>query len=130
QRWKLPSREVAYYKLRDMLKMSDIRNTELIQISVLSTSPKEAAEIANRIAEEYQKKRIEEQQTWISRSLAQLRDEVEKQREKVEGLREKAAQLRVESGINDLNPEGTEEPLQPEGQVLMSVEQQVSTARL
>ena len=88
QKWDLRSRDVAYLKLRSMLTVSEIRSTDLIQISVLDKDRQEAADLANTIAVEYQKKRIDEQQGWVARSLVQLEDEVLKQRKKTESLRD------------------------------------------
>lgn len=134
QRWRtaygLASREQAYIKLRGMIDVREIRNTELIQIGVMSTDPKEAAEIANRIADEYQRKRIEDQQQLVSRSLTQLQDEVAKQRKKVEDLRNEAAKIRTENKIQDLNPDSVQDPRDAANDVLLAVEQQVSSERL
>jgi capsular exopolysaccharide synthesis family protein len=130
QKWGLPSKEQAYFRLRNAVQMREIRNTELIQILVSSTDNREAMEIANRIAEEYQRKRIADSREWIDKSLAQLREEVEKQRTKVDELRTEMARIRVESGIQDLNPDSQEDPLQAETQILLSAEQQVATERM
>lgn len=132
QRWELGgSGEMTYEKLRRMIKVTEIRNTELIQITVLSEDKNESAEIANAIAEEYQRARIAEQQNLVTRSLTQLEDEVSRQEIKVEELREKAAVLRKENGIVDLNPDGVEESsMQAEGQDLLNVQQQVTAKRL
>lgn len=128
-RWGIP-RESAYYKLRGMLDIREIRGTELVQISVLSTAPKEAAEIANAIATEYQRKRISDSQEWVSKSLSQLQEEVEKQRRKVDELAKERDRIRVEEGIHDLSPDTVEDSTPIEGQLLMSVEQQVNSERL
>jgi len=133
QRWRGEygtSKEQAYFRLRNMIDVREIRNTELIQIGVMSTDPNEASEIANRIADEYQRKRIEDQQQMVSRSLTQLQDEVAKQRKKVEDLRGEAARIRIEDKIQDLNPDSVQDPRDAANDVLLSVEQQVSTERL
>ncbi|MEI6278379.1 MAG: polysaccharide biosynthesis tyrosine autokinase [Verrucomicrobiae bacterium] len=134
QRWKgeygLAGKEQTFFKLRNMIDVREIRNTELIQISVMSPDPKEASDIANRIADEYQRKRIEDQQQMVARSLAQLQDEVAKQRKKVEDLRNEAARIRVEDKIQDLNPDSVQDPRDAANDVLLAVEQQVSTERL
>jgi capsular exopolysaccharide synthesis family protein len=130
QKWGVRSREQAYARLRGMLTMREIRNTELIQIVVFSTDNREAMEIANRIAEEYQRKRIADQQEWINKSLSQLRDEVDKQRDKVDELRAEMARIRKEAGIQDLNPDSVEDPMQAETQLLISAEQQVASERM
>ncbi len=134
QRWKgaygFSSKEQAYFRLRNMIDVREIRNTELIQIIVMSTDRQEAAEIANRIAEEYQKKRIDDQQQMVSRSLTQLQDEVEKQRKKVEDLRNEATRIRTDNKIADFSPDTMQDPRDAANEVYQSVEQQVSTERL
>ena len=134
QRWKgafgFTNKEQAYFRLRNMIDIREIRNTELIQIVVMSADRQEAAEIANRIAEEYQKKRIEDQQQLVARSLTQLQDEVEKQRKKVDVLRSEAARIRTENKIPDFSPDNIQDPRDAANEVYQSVEQQVSTERL
>ena len=134
QRWKgaygFTNKEQAYFRLRNMIDIREIRNTELIQIVVMSTDRQEAAEIANRIAEEYQKKRIEDQQQLVARSLTQLQDEVEKQRKKVDVLRSEAARIRTENKIPDFSPDNIQDPRDAANEVYQQVEQQVSTERL
>lgn len=130
QRWGASSMEQAYFRLRGSLNMREIRNTELIQMGVYSSDKKEAAEIANAIAEEYQRKRINEQKQWVDRSLAQLQDEVTKQQKRVDELKAVTTRLRIENNISDVNPEGLEESSELAGEVLRSVEQQVSAKRL
>src|SRR3954465_3723973 len=41
-----PSREQAYVRLRNKLQLDEVRNTDLLQISVFSGEPQEAADIA------------------------------------------------------------------------------------
>ena len=130
QKWDLRAKEAAYGKLRSMLTVSEVRNTDLLQISVMDTDRQEAAELANTIAIEYQKKRIDEQQSWVARSLVQLEDEVIKQRKKTEELRDEMTRIRLEAKINDLNPESVEDPRQIEESLLINVEGQVNDARM
>jgi capsular exopolysaccharide synthesis family protein len=130
ERYDITSKELIYKKLMRMMTLKEERNTDLISISVLSPDRKEAADIANAIASSYQQARIREQQSWVGKSLATLRDEVEKQRQKAESLRKQADAMRVKYNINDLNPESVEDPLQAGDKVLLSVEEEVSTQRL
>lgn len=134
QKWKklygTASKEQAFFRLRKMIDVREIRNTELIQIVVMSQDPQEASDIANRIAEEYRDRRVEEQQRVVSSSLFQLQEEVAKQSRKVDELRAEAQRIRVENQIQDLNPDSVEDPMQAANEVLLSVEQQVSTERL
>jgi capsular exopolysaccharide synthesis family protein len=123
------TREEAYFKLRSMIDVREVRNTNLLQIGVESTDPKEAADLANSIANEYQRKRIDEQQKILSRSLATLEDEVGKQRKKVEETNAEMSRIRTELGITDLNPDSMEDPLQAQEKVLMDQESIVGEAR-
>jgi capsular exopolysaccharide synthesis family protein len=134
QKWKklygIVGKEQSVFRLRKMIDVREIRNTELIQISVLDQDKNEASEIANRIAEEYQRRRIGEQQGTVNRSLIQLKDEVAKQSRRVDELRAEAQRIRIENEIQDLNPDSVVDPMQAANEVLLSVEQQVSTERL
>ncbi|MBU6181458.1 MAG: polysaccharide biosynthesis tyrosine autokinase [Verrucomicrobia bacterium] len=134
QKWKklygTAGKEQAFFRLRKMIDVREIRNTELIQIVVMSQDPQEAADIANRIAEEYRDRRVSEQQKLVSSSLFQLQEEVAKQSRKVDELRAEAQRIRVENQIQDLNPDSVEDPMQAANEVLLSVEQQVSAERL
>lgn len=130
KKWGIPSKEQVYFRLRNMISMREIRNTELIQILVYSTDNREAMEIANRIASEYERKRISDTQEWLDKSLVTLRDEVEKQRSKVEALRADMDRIRLETGIVDLNPDSQEDAVQAESSVYLTMEQQVATERL
>ncbi len=128
-KWGL-SREQAFVRLKKTLSIREIRNTELINIVVFSTNNREAMEVANRIAEEYQRRRIAEQRDWMDRQLTQLKDEVAKQRAIADDLRTKKDRIRIEQGIPDLSPEDMIDGSQPENQNLLNVEQQVSQERL
>ncbi len=124
------TREQAYFKLRSMIDVREVRNTNLLQISVESTNPQEASDLANTIAQEYQRKRIDEQQKILSRSLATLEDEVSKQRKKVQEANDEMSRLRTELGITDLNPDSTEDPMLAQQTVLVNQEAMVNEARV
>jgi polysaccharide biosynthesis transport protein len=130
QKWGFRNKDMAYRKLQDMIRLNEVRNTELISISVLSTDKNEAMEIANAIAEEYRRKRVLDQTQWANKSLSQLEDEVQKQRKRVDDLQAEMVRIARESNVIDLNPNSVEEGMQAESTVLMTVEQQVATERL
>lgn len=134
EKWAEPygvrTREEAYFQLRNMIDVREVRNTNLLQISVESTDPKEAADLANSIANEYQRKRIDEQNKLLTRSLASLEDEVGKQRKKVEETSAQMARIRSELGITDLNPDSMEDPMQAQEKVLLDQEALVNEARV
>ena len=130
ERYELKTPERITTKLKRMMSLREERNTDLIAITVLSPDKKEAADIANGLAQSYQQARIREQQEWVGKSLAVLLGEVEKQRSKTEGLRARAQEIRLKYSINDLNPESVEDPMQASERVLLNVEEEVSTQRL
>src|SRR5207302_3887507 len=98
-------KEQAYYRMLRMFDMREIRNTDLIEIGVYSTEPKEAADIANSVAVVYQEKRRSDQQKMLSQGLAQVQEEVMKQRKIVEDAAGVAAKIRFEKGIVDDHPD-------------------------
>ena len=130
QKWEQRSKELTYMKLRQMLTVSEVRNTDLIQIAVLDKDRQEAADLANTIAVEYQKKRIDEQQSWVARSLVQLEDEVIKQRNKTEELRDQMIKIRQEGGVVDIDPDSVEDTKPVEDTLLVNVESQVNDMRI
>ncbi len=101
-------REIAYTKLLRMLTVEEIRNTNLIQINVESPDPREAALLANTIAQVYMEQRIAEQQSIVSQGLDQLRDEVKQKEEAVRQAYAEASRLRTQANIIDPNPDSLE----------------------
>ncbi len=47
------TRELAYYKMVNMMNLKPVRGTDLLELQVSSTDPKEAAELVNAIARSY-----------------------------------------------------------------------------
>lgn len=130
ERWGSGSIGGAYGRLRGMLQVRDIRNTDLIQITVFSGNPEEAAEIANAVAEEYKNTRIRQVETWVNRSLESLQEEVDRRKKEADTLRLKAAEIREKYGIIDVNPDTTSSAQQVEEQLYVSVENAVHSEKL
>lgn len=130
KKWGLQgSKEGSFYRLRSMVQMKDVRNTEFIQISVMSTDKVEAMQIANAIAEEYMRKRISEETDWANKGLTQLREEVLGQQVEVTKLKAEMERIRVAENITDLSPDGSEMTTQLESQVLVTIEQRLTEER-
>ena len=123
-----PSREQAYNRLRSKLDVDEVRNTDLLQISFLSTDPQEAADIANKIVAVYQDKRVEEEKEILNRAVASMNEEVAKQQKKVDDAAAEVARIREQEGIIDLNPEGTEDAQTPVNTIVMEQEKMVNEA--
>ncbi len=123
------SLEAAYNKLHSMLQLTEVRNTNLIQISIYSTDPREAALLANTVAQEYMEQRISEAQTSISKGLDQLRDEVTQKERAVNEAYAEASRLRTEAGINDPNPDSFDSGSRVEDSSVLTNQEKVNDSR-
>ena len=79
-----PSREQAYAMLRSKLDVDEVRNTDLLQISVFDTDPQLAADIANKIVAVYQDTRVDEEKEILNRAVSAMNEEVSKQQKRVD----------------------------------------------
>src|ERR1700724_2852578 len=104
-----PSREQAYAILRSKLDVDEVRNTDLLQISVFDTDPQEAADIANKIVAVYQDKRVEEEKEIMNRGVATMNEQVAREQKAVSDAAAEVARIRDQEHIIDLNPEGMED---------------------
>ncbi len=123
-----PTREQAYQILRGKLDLDEVRNTDLLQISVYDTDPQEAADIANKIVAVYQDKRVQEEKAILNRAVETMNEEVTKEERKVEAAAKEVARIRDEEHIVDLNPEGTEDSLTAANQNVVKQEGEVNDA--
>ena len=120
------SREQAYGILRAKLDVDEVRNTDLLQISVYDQNPQLAADIANRIVAVYQDKRVEEEKDILNRAVVTMNEEVAKQQKKVDDAATEVARIRDEEHIVDLNPEGTEDSQTPLNSIVLKQESEVN----
>jgi succinoglycan biosynthesis transport protein ExoP len=123
-----PSREQAYQMVRGKLTVDEVRNTDLLQISVFDTNPQEAADIANKIVSVYQDKRVEEEKEIMNRAVSTMNEEVGKQQKKMDDAGTIVARIRDEEQIIDLNPEGTEDSQAPVNNIVIKQEGEVNDA--
>ena len=123
-----PTKEQAYQRLRSKLDVDEVRNTDLLQISVLSTDPQEAADTANKIVAVYQNTRVEEEKEIMNRAVASMNEEVAKQQRKVDESSAEVARIRDAEGIIDLNPEGMEDAQTPVNTMVLKQEGEVNDA--
>src|SRR5205823_307096 len=70
-----PSREIAYQMLRNRLDVDEVRNTDLLQISVYDSNPQLAADIANKIIAVFQDRRVEEEKEILNRAVTAMHEE-------------------------------------------------------
>lgn len=123
-----PTREQAYQILRGKLDLQEVRNTDLLQISVFDSDPQEAADIANKIVAVYQDKRVQEEREILNRAVETMNEEVAKEDRKVDAAAREVARIRDEEHIVDLNPEGTEDSLTSDNANVIKQEGEVTDA--
>lgn len=123
-----PSKEQAYAMLRSKLDVDEVRNTDLLQISVFNTNPQEAADIANKIVSVYQDKRVEEEKEILNRAVTTMNEEVAKEQKRVDDAATDMSRIREEEHIIDLNPEGTEDTQAPINNMVVKQEGAVNEA--
>ncbi|MBA3962838.1 MAG: polysaccharide biosynthesis tyrosine autokinase [Chthoniobacterales bacterium] len=122
------TREVAYQILKGKLDVDEVRNTDLLQISVFDTDRQEAADIANKIVAVYQEKRVQEEKEILNRAVATMNEEVAKEEKKVQESGAEVSRIRDAEHIVDLNPEGTEDSLTAANQNVVKQEGEVNDA--
>jgi capsular exopolysaccharide synthesis family protein len=96
------SKEIAYKILRSSLNISQSRDTSLIALTAMREDPKEAARIANELADVYRDVRLDLKYKEMTRAMDALGRELEKQQEKVDTASRRVEQLRQELDITVL----------------------------
>src|SRR5437867_1547919 len=123
-----PSREETYELLRKRLDVEEVRNTDLLLISVFDRNPQEAADIANKIVAVYQRKRVEEEKEIMNRAVGTMNEQVAKQQKAVSDAAAEVARIRDEEHIVDLNPEGMEDAQTAVNSIVLKQETAVNEA--
>jgi len=90
--------------LRGRLSLNPVRNTTLIDITVYSDKPQEAADLANALADAYSEKRKEDYDKLQNRGVAALKDEQTEQEKKIDDESRKVEELRKMYNIPDSDP--------------------------
>ena len=98
---KIP-KEVAFKILRSSLEVSQYRDTSLISLTAKREDPKEAARIANELADVYRDARLDLKYKEMTRAMDALSRELEKQQEKVDLAAQRVEQLRQDLDITVL----------------------------
>jgi polysaccharide biosynthesis transport protein len=123
------AKEISYNKLRGMLSLEEVRNTNLIQITVYSVDPGEAALLANTIARVYMDQRISERQALLAKGLQQLNDDVKKKEQDVNDAYAEASKLRTEFGIVDPNPDSLDNSMRVEDSSVLANQSKVDDTK-
>jgi len=92
----------AYKILVNQIDLRQSRNTSLIEIRAFSDVRKEAADIANKIAEVYKEVRQEYRSELSAKGIDALKQEYQKQKDLVEKAQTTVDSLRLELGVSDV----------------------------
>jgi capsular exopolysaccharide synthesis family protein len=98
-------RDVTYALLKRAVNVNQTRNTSLIEISVESDTPDEAAKIANEIASVYKESRIKRWEETSHRGLTILEQKFDTNDVEIRTLQAKIDDMKVEFGISDIDNE-------------------------
>ncbi|MEM7395724.1 MAG: protein kinase, partial [Verrucomicrobiota bacterium] len=101
QRWLLTARK-TYLRLKDNLHTTSERGTDIINIDYRDPDPSMAAGIANSIAENYMKRRRDDELKRGQNALKTLKAEISKQKDMVEAARLKMLDLQRSYNIVDI----------------------------
>jgi len=88
--------------LKNRMNLRPVRNTSLIEITVYSDKPDEAARIANAIAEAYREHRQEQRTELSLGGIRALEERFKDQETKVKAAQKKVEDLRVKLNISDV----------------------------
>lgn len=92
--------------LKKHIILHPVRNTSFIEIKVYSEDKKEAADIANAIAEAYRDHRTNQRRELTVGGLKTLEDRYQEQNDKIRKVQTEMEQLRETNMISDLDPSG------------------------
>ncbi len=101
--WNLDNEQQAVDKLTRMVEPAEERGTEIIAIEVYSTKPKEAADLANAVADAYEERRKEQEKKRNEDAVNMLQMELESQERKVEEKRIAMLNIMKKYDIVDLS---------------------------
>lgn len=93
--------DITYQLLRGSVDVRQARNTSLIEISAFSEDNKEAAVIANTIADVYRESRLNQRRVASMRGIETLEKEWDKQNELVRAKQADVDRMKTELGISD-----------------------------
>ncbi len=100
--------------LKKVIDTQETRNTSLIEIRAFSEDPKEAAAIANKVAEVYQRQRLEKSRKLSQSGIEAFKAEYSKQSNVVLLAQVEVDKLRKQYQISDMGDSLSQTTLEPE----------------
>ncbi len=105
ERFKEPlplSTDLTFGILKHQIQVSQTRNTSLIEITVFSEDPQEAADIANEVAKVYRQSRLDQKMGMAKGGIAVLKAKYEEQNAAVTNQQALVDKLKKENQITDI----------------------------
>ena len=90
--------------LKHRISLSPVRNTKLIEITVYGEDPKEAATLANAVANAYRDYRLDQHKEKTMGGIKVLEDNYDAEEEKIQALQTSVDTLRTNLGVSDTDP--------------------------
>lgn len=94
------TRQQTKMLLEKSIKPNQVRNTSIIELEVYSRDKKEAAEIANKIADTYTSNRDRQRQTMVAKGIEKLQEKLAEQNQMVTNVAAEVGKVRQETGID------------------------------
>ncbi|MBM3834050.1 MAG: polysaccharide biosynthesis tyrosine autokinase [Verrucomicrobia bacterium] len=104
----------TFLRLLSKVDVRQTRNTSLIEIRVYSDDPKEAADIANEIADTYKSLREEKMKGASTTSVKILKEQRDEQEIRLKAAQDRMDELRKELKVSDIDVGGPSMTLEPE----------------
>jgi succinoglycan biosynthesis transport protein ExoP len=120
----IPSMDVAFNRLKGQVGVRRFRDTSLIEITVLDEDPQLAAQIANTIADVFEKDRLQVKQDEVLKGLTKLREELADQRKRLDAAQAKVEKVRKDLDVSFVGVNKLSE------QTVAQLEQQLTQARV
>ncbi len=99
QHWKLPGKDLAYRRLKGELSVRRYRDTSLIEIAVTDPEPQLAADIANAIADVFERDRLVYRREETLKGITKLREELADQANRLQKAQANVERLRKELNV-------------------------------
>jgi len=121
----VPSLDVAFTRLKGQVIVRRFRDTSLIEIAVMDEDPQLAAQIANTIADTFEKDRLQVKQDEVLKGLTKLREELAGQRKRLDDAQAKVEKVRKELDVSIIGRD-----MKLSDQTVAQLEKQLTDARV
>lgn len=120
--------DVAFRRLKGSLSVRRSRDTSLIEIAVYELDPRLAADLANIIADVFERDRLEVKRQQTQKGIDKLREEMIQQQERLKQAQEKVERIRHELNVPVIGSAGN--PVKLNELSLQQLEARLTEARV